>query len=285
MNLPKRIMAVGSIQALCASAAIVALVVSGCATTVPVDKASSIPDPSPEMTVDVSFIQVGETTREQVLAKIGEPPAARLQRRLFVYVAKKDGDQTKAVVSFPGASQWRGVWRYMLDDVFGTSHLFIRFDVDGVVERVDYAPASACSSEAICIAGEAVYDRGQAAVEVRQRAPHADECSVLIYRRSGGLVPAWAVFAGVDDRPMRWVPDGVFDRVDLPAGSHVVAAQCRNLKKLVRTEFSCEAGTKVYVEVRPKLPFMKFEPVPVVTLVDAESGAEDVATRGVLLEE
>lgn len=85
---------------------LLALGLSGCSTP--------IPGATPEL---LSFLQTGQTTREQVLLKLGQPSAAFEQERILTYRIGEDPRQGRYVVSPKAALPWQQV-RYSLVLVF-----------------------------------------------------------------------------------------------------------------------------------------------------------------------
>ena len=97
--------------------AVVALVVSalaGCAATIPGARADLL-----------TFLRAGETTREEVVLKLGQPSARFEQGRVFTYRVGRDAKQGYHVVTQNPRQPWEGV-RYSM---------VLVFDASGVLEK------------------------------------------------------------------------------------------------------------------------------------------------------
>jgi hypothetical protein len=146
----------------------------------------------------------------------------------------------------------------------GRSLLVLEFDADGLLLNRELARAvrpsrneldrdfpnqQFCTAGATCIehgvaTDESISFEGTAAVTVRGAAkarlrstqPRSDECVVVVWPGHGWRESRFAVVMSpyglalrVDDAPkwsdFRWVPDGSFARIVMPAGDHVVSVR------------------------------------------------------------
>lgn len=79
-------------------AAVLLFLISGCATPIPGAKKDLL-----------EFLQVGQTTREEVLTHLGQPSGTFEQDRILTYRLGFDGDQGYYLISPKPLMPWRSV--------------------------------------------------------------------------------------------------------------------------------------------------------------------------------
>ena len=103
------------------AATLIIAFVAGCATP-------AIPGASREL---LKFIEIGHTTREEVLLKLGQPSAAFEQEKILTYRVGEDLKQGYYLVSPKAVLPWQAV-RYSL---------VLVFDANGVLQRQNLVSA------------------------------------------------------------------------------------------------------------------------------------------------
>ena len=93
----------------------------GCATT-------PIPGASHDL---LKFLQVGQTTRQEVLLKLGQPSASFEQERILTYRIGEDAKQGYYLIIPNAKMQWQGV-HYSLVLVFDSSGVLQRHNLVAV---------------------------------------------------------------------------------------------------------------------------------------------------------
>ena len=237
---------VSSVRWRSASAALCALLVSGC-IAIPIAPPQE-EEPFSGTTLD--FVVIGETTREDVHKTLAAEPL-NLQPLRFdedhVWVYRGSRDTWGWLVCAGGG--------YYADcDTFDSGRrsyfLSIDFDDAGVVSGYYVSDTTGtCVNDTICSDGGStmVFARPQQDAQAKRLDP-GGQCAIYVYATLPGNVAPGAFSAWVDDRPLGALvsSDGYF-RFVVDPGEHVVETRYMLRHIRSRIEIDCTAGNVYFV--------------------------------------
>lgn len=269
--------------------AAVTLVLAGCIPVpVPVPSAK---DPVPYTATDLSFIQLGATTRDDLLTALGPPMLWRRDGRLAIYGSVQKTGVQAAWILFPVPVP------VGLDAREIVHHLVIYLDSDGLVERFEVIEAGGCTSDKICIENTAeklgqgymlletgtkvlaadqaiVYGMGAAADAARASVAGPDECLLFIALRKTVLTDSDPAYFRLDGGTASAISPRAFAMLSVPEGSHTISAGGLNNPDKDTLTFKCPGSARMLAEIVHKQLSLHS---------GSDTYAKDVAGRGLLL--
>lgn len=278
---------------------VVGLALAGCIPVI--IPAPSEQDPEPYDAVDLAFIQPLQTTRSELVARLGEPLLERDSGRLVVYGAVQKTGVQGVLFLFPVPVPLGGDAREL------AHHLFIRFDEAAVVERVEVVRDVGCTSDQLCIdhstsldpaaqggwymddkmmAAElaVIYARGSAADAARSSVADPTECILFVYQKRG-FFNRMSIFFAFDEGKQAAISPEAFGSLHIPAGSHRLVAGIAGTPATAVVPIECRGGESFYVEFAVRAPGLFKKNVFTVraTPVESKTAAPEIASRGLLL--
>ena len=262
--------------------------------------APSAKDPVPYTELDLASVLPLTTTRGELISRVGEPLLQRRQGELAIYgTVQKTGVQGLLFLvpaPIPISGDAREVVR----------HLFVNFDDQGLVESFEVVRGEGCTNDNICIehsttsngaAGDGwhtgdkrmspewavVYDRGFAAVTARTSMATASECLLFVFQEPG-LFSGLATWFKLDDYDGVPLSPKAFALLHITRGSHRISAGSTIGHKTALLSVDCPGSKSLYVEIAAKIPNLFEKDFSArVKFVDAKTGIEEIADRGLLL--
>ncbi len=224
----------------------------------------------------VQFIEVGSTTREEVILTLGQPDVVARNETLFVYAAES---ATGFVAIYSGGGGvGRGYW-----------YLVIEFDQDSTVERHEIVTASIfaypCTTNGICVVpgskGVLIAPEEEDKNAKKFRV-NPEKCSIYIYRSNRNR-RWWAHTTG-----RWWSPiylNGRYAGLNYYEGYFLWEADPGQIvvssgSALGKVTFPCEAGKTYFV--RQVMP-LSVDGNVVNQLVDESEGRDDVDSGRLIL--
>ena len=179
------------------------------------------PGEKPFRSEQMSFVVIGETTRDEVLDKFASLdvplyPTRFEEDSVWVYRADRDTWQWLVCVG-AGYSADCGIVGMM-------RNYFLKFDFDSEGRVVDWSASSTlgeCSTDGVCEEGEAIMVfAGERAGQRARSAPADDSCAIFVFATAG---KGSAVPVSLDDRYVgAIVNDSAFIQIAVPAGKYRV---------------------------------------------------------------
>jgi outer membrane protein assembly factor BamE (lipoprotein component of BamABCDE complex) len=240
------------------------LALTGC-IPVPVPVRSE-KDPVPYTATDLSFIKPGVTTRDELVAALGQPMVWRRDGQLAIYgTVQRTGTQA-AWILFPFPVP------VGLDAHEQVYHLVIQFDASGAVARFEGIETDGCASDGICIENAAekldqaymqletgrkvlaadqaiVYDMGPAADAARASVAGPGECLLFIAMRNRGLTAVEPAYFRLDGGRASAISPRAFAMLSIAAGSHAISAGGPNNPDRDTLTLECPGSTQVLAEI------------------------------------
>jgi hypothetical protein len=262
--------------------------------------APSEKDPVPYTEVDLASIQPQQTTRSELLAKLGEPLLERRGRQLAIYGAVQKTGVQAVLFLFPAPVPLGGDAKEL------AHYLFVQFGEDDVVNRLEVLRGEGCTGDGLCIdhgtsvdeaarggwymddkrmAAEraVVYETGTNAEIARMSKAAIGECVLFVYQ-ARGLFKGLPAYFTVDDRNRSPISPKAFALLRIAVGSHRLVAELEGCYGAAELPIECHGGTPLYVEIASKMPpLFKQGFTAQARLIEPGEGAGELAGRGVLL--
>ncbi len=238
----------------------------------------------------IGRIQVGETSRDEVIEMLGEPKAFLMDPEIHYYAESHFKGFVGVLILVVAPGEAGAV--PLGDGGLTTRALAIQFDETGIVSSVDRLPAGPCKSTIPCL-GYAYLKRNDKTYELflfapkkddaaaKQFHPKRDSCSVYLFAKLGGPFrsrPRLKVTLGSPPFPTRLLYSGGYQLWHLSPGQHRIYI---GALRRVRIELRCDAGEVKYLEFRKSLGFFTGY-VAEFQFLDAKVGKEQVHQRNLI---
>ena len=227
----------------------------------------------------VEFIEIGSTTREEVILKLGQPDVVARNQTLFVYAAER------VVLVYGGLGGGGGKGR-------AHWYLVIEFYGDGTVERYgeatskfkffEFCPCYYCTASGICIPSPyrgVVLAHAEEDAKAKEFSAHLAKCTIYLYHDySWWMGKALEIPVSLNGHHagsaylrgyFLWKVDP--GRIEIVSGSGGISS-------LV---FECEAGKTYFI--RQVIPFFAGIAAAKLQLVENNVGQEGVRRRKLIL--
>ena len=241
----------------------------------------------------IGRIQIGETSRDEVMEILGEPKAFLMDPEIHYY-AKSLSMGFQRVVML-AVSPSGPVGPLLGRGGLTTLALAIQFDETGIVSSVDRLPEGPCKSTVPCL-GYAYFKTDDKAYELfllapeeddaaaKQFHPKRDSCSVYLFtEREYGTPSRLRLQAtlGSSPFPTRLLYNGGYQLWHLSPGQHRIYIVAAELITRERIEFGCDAGEVKYLEFRKSFGLFAGY-VAGFQFLDAKVGKEEVHQRNLI---